>query len=93
MISEYEMYLLRKYLKLIGRCYFTFFTGTVKQCLGNPSFEERKVVIFFRQLECGSIFERNYLAIDKRKASEAVLNVYGLILHKGIQLNNIKEGL
>jgi hypothetical protein len=41
-------------------------------------------------LECGSIFERNYLAIDKRKASEAVLNVYGLILPKVLQLNNIK---
>jgi hypothetical protein len=38
------------------------------------------------------IFERNYLAIDKRKASEAVLNVYTYPSQKVLQLNNIKEG-
>jgi hypothetical protein len=37
-------------------------------------------------LECSSIFERNYLAIDKKKAPEAVLNVYGAYPSKGIAI-------
>jgi hypothetical protein len=44
-------------------------------------------------LECSSVFERNSLATDKMHIPQAVLNVYGLILLKVLQLNNVKEGL